>query len=373
MTEVDTAGRGPASKQSAGNSAKVGFAKARAVVVAVANYVGVSSPPEAVLNDARDLIAVLSSADYCGYDPKKIKTLLDSEATLAAVREALADLAKLTEPDDTAFIFFSGHGARLEVNGTDTSVLLPVDTRYDDFSSTTLSEAEFTEALAAISTQRLVVVLDACHSGGAGSLKGAHFKDFEGGFEEKTLERLAQGTGRVIIASSRATETSLVLSGARNSVFTGCLLEALRGRGGTGSDGLIRVFEVFDYVSESVSRTVPGHQHPIFKASNLEDNFPVALKWGGAKNVSGSTSGPRRARSIEDIMSNLYPAGPLEQEIWARAGGDVSRLHLSGTGRATWYSALRTLGQGGGARTSALIRSCELRWMIFPIIPICRP
>jgi metacaspase-1 len=143
-------------------------------------------------------------------------------------------------------------------------------------------------------------------------------------------------------------------------VFTGCLLEALRGRGGTGSDGLIRVFEVFDYVSENVSRTVPGHQHPIFKASNLEDNFPVALKWGGAKNVSGSTSGPRRSRSIEDIMSNLYPAGPLDQEIWARAGGDVSRLHLSGTGRATWYSALRTLGQGGGGAdisTDSLVRA----------------
>jgi subtilisin family serine protease len=68
-------------------------------------------------------------------------------------------------------------------------------------------------------TQRLVVLIDACHSGGAGSFKVAddlHVPDL--GFSEKSLARLAQGTGRVIIASSRASETSLVLGGAKHSL-----------------------------------------------------------------------------------------------------------------------------------------------------------
>lgn len=32
---------------------------------------------------------------------------------------------------------------------------------------------------------------------------------------------------------------------------------------------------------------MPGRQHPIFKASDLEDNFAVALDRGGAKSATG--------------------------------------------------------------------------------------
>ena len=342
-----------------------GFAKAQAVVAAVsANYArgGVNSLPEAVLNDARDLVAVLAAPrSIAGYDPKRIQTLLDSEATLAAMREALAKLAAVSGEDDTVLIYFSGHGARLEVEGVDTSVLLPVDCRHRDLSATTLSEAEFSKALGAISAKRLVVILDACHSGGAGSVKGAVSTGLQEGFDEKSLQRLAQGTGRVIIASSRATETSLVLSGSRNSVFTSRLLEALRGHGETRGDGLIRVFEIFNYVSEKVRTTVPGRQHPIFKAGNLEDNFPVALEKGGGKRVSeAAPERPTLSRTIEGVMADLYPVGPVDQEIWARAGGDISRLHLHGTGRTQWFSALKMLGLGGGGRdisTESLVRT----------------
>jgi hypothetical protein len=52
--------------------------------------------------------------------------------------------------------------------------------------------------------------------------------------------------------------------------------------------------------------------------------------------------------ALADILAELYPLGPIEEEIWVRAGGDLSRLQLSGTGRAKWFSALRTLRHGGG-------------------------
>lgn len=75
------------------------------------------------------------------------------------------------------------------------------------------------------------------------------------------------------MASSRANETSLVLREDRNSVFTCRLLEALRGKAHTDGDGLIRVFDVFNYVAEQVARSVPGRQHPIFKASDLKEQL----------------------------------------------------------------------------------------------------
>lgn len=325
------------------------FSNGRALVVGVANYNEVSPLPEAVLNDARDITSALTSSQYCGFQPTNVRVLLDDQATLGAIRSALNELAAESSPEDTVLIFFSGHGGRVQDATGETSALIPVDCSFNDLQATTLPEAEFSKALAAIPAKRLLVFIDACHSGGAGSLKGFGPEQLQPGFSEKSLERLAQGAGRVIIASSRASETSLVLGGARNSVFTQHLLEALKGEARTDGDGLIRVFEVFNHVSEKVRGTVPGRQHPIFKASDLEDNFPVALDRGGAKGLSQPASGETILwRQIEEILADLYPVGPLDQEIWVRAGGDVSRLRLGGTGRSAWFSALRTLKLGGG-------------------------
>ncbi|WP_138468681.1 caspase family protein [Poseidonocella sp. HB161398] len=329
---------------------KAGFSGGHALLVAVASYPKVSSLPTAVINDAREVSAVLASSAHCGYDPKNVTTLLDSEATLEAIRRELGALANRAKPDDTVMIFFSGHGARLGNPNDPESALLPVDCDPGDVTATVLLETEFSSLLADIKVQRLVVFIDACHSGGAGSFKAVG-NIASLGFSEKSLDRLAQGIGRVLIASSRASETSLVLAGASNSLFTEHLVGALRGAARTHGDGLIRIFEIFNYVAEKVRGAVPGRQHPIFKASNLEDNFPVALDQGGAKGIAADQNPAVSGgiwRELEEILVDLYPAGPLEQEIWARAGGDVSRLRLSGTGRASWFAAIRTLRQGGG-------------------------
>ena len=328
------------------------FATGHAVVIGVANYRNALSLPDAVLNDARDVAEVLKSEAHCGYRASNVHLLLDSDATLEGIREALASVAGVSGPADTVVIFFSGHGARLGDRVDPESALLPVDCDARDLRGTTLSEAEFSAALQRFTTGRLLVLIDACRSGGAGSFKGIVATETPTlGYSEKSLGRLAQGAGRVLIASSRASEDSLVFPRARNSVFTCHLLEALRGQALTRGDGLIRVFDVFNHVSEKVKRDVPGRQHPVFKASDLEDNFPVALERGGvksdaARSVSGVTS--VTPNQLRDIMPDLYPDGPNDQEIWARAGGDPSRLHLSHTGRVAWFKALRMLHQGGG-------------------------
>ena len=328
------------------------FATGHAVVIGVANYRNASPLPDAVLNDARDVAAVLKSNAYCGYDACNVHLLLDGDATLERIRAALASVAGTSGPDDTVVIFFSGHGARLGDPADPESVLLPVECDAQTLGTTSLSEAEFSSALQRFAAQRLLVLIDACHSGGAGSFKGRRAGELPDlGYSEKSLGRLAQGTGRVLIASSRASEESLVFSNARNSVFTSHLLDALRGRARTRGDGVIRVFEIFNHVSEMVKRKVPGRQHPVFKASDLEDNFPVALDRGGVKSDgSASVSGadPEVWSQLGEIMPDLYPAGPTDQEIWTRAGGDPSRLHLNDTGRVAWFKALRTLRQGGG-------------------------
>ncbi|MFG3307900.1 caspase family protein [Streptomyces wuyuanensis] len=328
----------------------------RALVIGIANYENISSLPEAVLNDARDTASVLRAAEYCGFPPDQVQVLLDDQATLHGIRSGLADLASTSTAEDTVVIFFSGHGGRFPTGVGDTSALLPVDFQTNNLPGTALPEVELTAALAAIKAQRLLVLIDACHAGGVAALKTHTEEDsIHAGFSEKSLQQLAQGTGRVVIASSRAQEYSLVLNGARNSVFTQYLLEALEGKARTTGDGLIRVFDVFNHVAENVRTAFPERQHPIFKASDLEDNFPIALDRGGLKTPTPAQPvQPDHWRTIETIMADLYPAGPTDQEIWARAGGDISRLKLQGTGRANWFAALRNLKLGGGGQQISL-------------------
>ena len=323
-----------------------------AVVIGVAKYRNAPRLPKAVLNDAGDVAAILQSKAYCGYEPRNVQLLLDGNATLERIRGALATLAEASGADDSVVIFFSGHGARVGDPADTESALLPVECDGRALRETSLSEAEFSLALRRVAARRLLVLIDACHSGGVGSFKGRR----EGGwatlgYSQGTLGRLAQGTGRVLIASSRADEESWVLPSARNSLFTTHLLDALHGRARTSGDGTIRVFEIFNHVAEMVKREAPGRQHPVFKASELEDNFPVALYRGGVKsNPPPRSSGaePEVWAQLGELMPDLYPAGPMDQEMWTRAGGDPSRLHMNETGRVAWHKALGMLRRGGG-------------------------
>jgi len=338
------------------------FPKGYALLIGVANYQQVESLPAAILNDAQDVAATLTSSAYCGYSPANVVTLLDSQATRAAILTSLEQLAFRAGTDDTVCVFFSGHGAIVGSPGDEHSVLVTVDTDLTDIEGTSISSEEFGNALSRINAKRVLVFIDACHAGGAAvskSLTDGKGHTFKSGYSQNTFEKLAKGSGRALMASCRADEVSRVFAGARNSVFTSALLAGLRGAADKAGSGFIRIFDLFNYVAEEVPRQIPDDQHPIFKADNLEVNFAIALSLGGEKRAAlddlveagASVSNHDVWTALELTLSDLYPHGPRDQEIWNRAGGDLSRLEFQSTGRAAWHSALRKLRQGGGGRS----------------------
>jgi hypothetical protein len=210
--------------------------------------------------------------------------LLDEAATQAALRNAFAALARSCDVDSTVFIYISSHGGRIESGEHAGEYLLPVDTVYDSAESvaqTAISGVEFTAALRAIPARKVIVVFDCCHAGGIGQPKDATAPEMKN-LPESYYDALKGGRGRVILASSRSTESSWVLPDAENSIFTHHLLGGLRG-GIASDDGLIRIFDLFEYVQPRVTVDQPN-QHPLFKAE-IEESFPVALYLGGQKGV----------------------------------------------------------------------------------------
>ncbi|RAP56860.1 caspase family protein [Oleiagrimonas sp. MCCC 1A03011] len=347
-----------------------GYPQGYALLIGVANYRQVSSLPSAILNDVKDVAETLSSQKYCAYDPVNVVTLLDTEATRAAVLKGLDELAARVGPDDTACVFFSGHGAVVGSPGNEDSVLVTVDSDLADIENTSIRSDELAAALAQIKAKRLLVFIDACHAGGAAiskRLTDDKGHELKSGYSQRAFERLAVGRGRALMASCRADEVSAVLIGARNSVFTTALLEGLRGAADKYASGFIKVFDLFNYVSEEVPKLIPDDQHPIFKADNLEVNFAVALSHGGNKAPCSPETTPTGQKEdswsvLESLLIELYPFGPQDQEVWSRSGGDLFRLQLHPNGQAAWHAALRTLKQGGGGRNisfSSLLRTAK--------------
>lgn len=256
---------------------------AQALIVGIANYHKINKLPETILKDAEDVYDLLISPQHCGYLSENVQLLLDKQASKTTLLQALTNIAHRSNKDSTIFIYFSSHGGQVKFGSYAGEYLLPVDTNAGSEASlgqTAISGTQFTETLRAIKSQKVIVIFDCCHAGGIGQPKNADPLNFKAGFPEGYYDTLKQGRGRVILASSRSDEFSYVVPGAKNSLFTQHLLDGLRG-GVPSEDGLVRIFDLFEYLQPRVTGDQPN-QHPIFKAE-LEENIPVALYLGSKK------------------------------------------------------------------------------------------
>ena len=258
---------------------------AYALIIGIADYLHVTRLPSAVRHDARDVRDLLVNPRYGGYPPGHVTLLLDGEATRQAIIDALSGLAARARPTSFVLVYISSHGGRVVSGAFAGEYILPVDAVLasdEDLARTAISGDELTTALKAIPARKVLVIFDCCHAGGIGQPKAVSGSLIKAGLPDGYSERLVAGRGRAILSSSRDTEFSYVLPAAANSLFTQHLLAGLKG-GVASEDGLIRVFDLFEYIQPRVTNDQPG-QHPVFKA-HLEENFPVGLYLGQHKDV----------------------------------------------------------------------------------------
>ncbi len=254
----------------------------QALVVGVGNYANYEDLPETI-RDAENLTHVLVDPARCGYPRSHVRLLTGEAASRGNILEGLNALAEQASYDATTLVYFSGHGGYIS-GYPQTIYLCPNEADPHDLAGTAISNEAFSAALATIQTPRLVVILDACHASGAASFKGAETPlqwvgEVGKGF---ALSQLRQGSGRIIFASSRREQRSWTYPSGRMSLFTYYLLEGLNGRAQSHGDGLIRVFDLFDYVSNMV-RSKKRSQEPLLAAQDVSMNYPVALYLGGNK------------------------------------------------------------------------------------------
>ena len=154
----------------------VGPVKRRwAIVVGVSEYKAERGKLQSLQYADRDATAFrdfLVSKAGGSFPSKNVLLLTNKAATTAGLRKALFSFAKSAIKEDLLVIFFSGHGAS-DPDRPKNLYLLTYDTDPSDIAATAFPMDDIKKALAnTIEAHRVVVLADACHSGGvAGDVK----------------------------------------------------------------------------------------------------------------------------------------------------------------------------------------------------------
>lgn len=119
-----------------------------------------------------DVTMMQDVAKALGFKSSEITTLQDGEATLAAITREIRKLRSVGR-DDHVLVYFSGHGFHVpDTNGDEEDgqdeILVPHDVRVVDGKvENGLVDDDFGRLLAEIPSRRLLLLIDACHSGTA--------------------------------------------------------------------------------------------------------------------------------------------------------------------------------------------------------------
>jgi hypothetical protein len=340
--------------------------------------VGVGADLPNTVEDAVGLAEILRDPVRCAYPPGQVHLLTGEDATREQILAVLDTLAHSTDAQSTIIIYYSGHGYRATSPTGEFYYLMPYGYNLNRLYQTAVSGAEFTDQLRAIPAQKLLVLLDCCHAGGVGEAKAPGLQLAKSPLPPEARGLLAEGSGRVLVASSQ--EDELSFAGRPYSAFTLALIEALCGTGVAKQDGTVRVADLALHAREVVPGRTKGRQHPILHFEQA-DNFVLAYYAGGETQpkgvpfaaapeiepepgawsgpvLSGTFQGPvavggGEAVDMRGAQGVVYkPAGPVEQQFGHRlviTGSDVSGQVAVGEG----ITQVQTVGVGRPEMTEA--------------------
>lgn len=227
-----------------------------AVVIGIGDYAATDIPDlRFASKDARAVYEFLKSP-AASFDEDHIMFLSDADATNQAIREALFVFLQKASYNDLVFIYFAGHGAP-DPTRPDNLYLLPHDANTKALAATGFPMWDVKTALRRqIKAERVIVVADACHSGGT---KDGEVNPINGSFGD-----LFTPSRRVILTAADNNELSYEDHkwGGGHGVFTYNFIEGLKGAADADKNGIVTFQEAADYVAVRVKAETNGRQNP---------------------------------------------------------------------------------------------------------------
>jgi uncharacterized caspase-like protein len=242
-----------------------------AVVIGISRYQDSRIPSLRYADvDARAFYDWLVSPTGGKYSPARVKLLLNRDATASSIRDVLFNWLRQAIDEDIVTIYFAGHGSPDSPETPDNLYLLAHDTKYDNIAATGFPMWDIETAMQRfIKARRVIVMADACHSGGVGhsfdiarrNLPGAESRNrISSGFQ--SLSTI--GDGVAVISASDDNQFSYEGDqfGGGHGVFTYFLLKGLHGEADYNRNQRVTLGELIPYLSENVRRATTNNQSP---------------------------------------------------------------------------------------------------------------
>jgi len=240
-----------------------------ALVIGVSKFTNPSINLKYPAKDARDFYDFLINKQHFAKD--HVGLLLDEKATRENICAMIGDkwLPRVAAPDDLVLIYISRHGSASTMDVGGLNYVVAHNTDVDSLYATGIPLQQLTQMVKSrVHSNRVVIILDACHSGAASAdSKGLSVS------RNYDAEAIAQGTGQLVLCSSSPAEVSWESKQYNNGVFTKRLMEALAKNGEKTS-----LSEAYSSLKESVQNEVLRDrgilQTPVLKSSwNGNDLF----------------------------------------------------------------------------------------------------
>jgi WD40 repeat protein len=226
-----------------------------ALVAGIADYAKAEYKLRFADADARAVAALLRGQKEKSFSAVEVRELVNEKATLEALLDGLQWLDDNVKPDDTAVVFFAGHG----VNDRE-YFFLPYGANLARPVVTMLSQSQLQGVLSSL-RGRVLLFLDTCRA-------GAVF----GGSDDEQRRRVdvtsllnsltySQG-GLVVFSAAQGRELSQEREEWGHGAFTKALLEALQGEA-ANHNGEITISELDTYLTDRVRALTNGAQTPI--------------------------------------------------------------------------------------------------------------
>ncbi len=244
-----------------------------ALVVGISEFANSSLNLKYAAKDAQDFRDFL--INKCNFAPDHVKLLQNGQATKDRILDVLGDswLPRVSLPDDLVVIFISSHGSPSDLDVAGVNYVVAHDTNPDKLFTTGIPIQHLASTIKSrVHSNRVLVILDACHSGGAGESKGLVRTS------NVDASAIAQGTGHMVICSSAKSEASWESKKYPNGVFTHTLIEALQAKGTN-----TKLTDAFGALKTGVQQQVAAErgvmQTPVLEMSKWKgDDLLLAVK-----------------------------------------------------------------------------------------------
>lgn len=251
-----------------------------AVIVGVSEYSSPNIPGLKYADkDAQALAEFLRRPEGGGYDSDHLRVLLNSDATLPNIKNALINFLGQAIDMDLVLIYFAGHGAP-EPARPQNMYLLTYDSDPTQLGTTAFPMWDIQTVLARhINAKRVIVFSDACHSGNI----SVNFTTRGLGVTEQNLinqyltDLSKTKEGVVVFTASAAGEVSQEYPEFNHGVFTYYLLEGLEGKADYNNDYTVTINELMQYVEEQVKRKTRGAQNPTRSQTEYDKDMTISL------------------------------------------------------------------------------------------------